>query len=88
MQHNYKTMETTNTVENLYRILIAMNNIKPIDRSNYFNHYYQELNYRIYCERQANNRKECIPFELFIESDYMKSTDGNIHWIDGKYNPV
>jgi hypothetical protein len=65
-----------------------MNNIKPIDRSNYFNHYYQELNYRIYSEHQANNRKECIPFELFIESDYMKSTDGNIHWIDGKYNPV
>jgi hypothetical protein len=74
-------METTNTLENLYRILIAMNNIKPIDRSNYFNRYYQELNYRIYCERQANDCKECISFELFIES--MEDT---VYWIDGKYS--
>lgn len=36
-------METTLTIENLLAIFQAMDRIKPIDRSDYFNNYYQEL---------------------------------------------
>ena len=36
-------METTLTMENLLAIFQAMDRIKPIDRSDYFNNYYQEL---------------------------------------------
>ena len=35
-------METTLTMENLLAIFQAMDRIKPIDRSDYFNNYYQE----------------------------------------------
>jgi hypothetical protein len=34
-------METTLTMENLLAIFQAMDRIKPIDRSDYFNNYYQ-----------------------------------------------
>ena len=36
-------METTLTMENLLAIFQAMDRIKSIDRSDYFNNYYQEL---------------------------------------------
>ena len=36
-------METTLTMENLLAIFQAMDRIKPIDRSDYFNNYYQEI---------------------------------------------
>ncbi len=36
-------METSLTMENLLAIFQAMDRIKPIDRSDYFNNYYQEL---------------------------------------------
>ena len=36
-------METTLTMENLLAIFQAMDRIKPIDRSDYFNDYYQEI---------------------------------------------
>ena len=36
-------METSLTMENLLAIFQAMDRIKPIDRSDYFNDYYQEI---------------------------------------------
>ena len=36
-------METTLTMENLLAIFQAMDRIKPIDRSDYFNNYYREI---------------------------------------------
>ena len=36
-------METSLTMENLLAIFQAMDRIKPIDRSQYFNDYYQEI---------------------------------------------
>ena len=36
-------METTLTMENLLAIFQAMDRIKPIDRSEYFNDYYREI---------------------------------------------
>jgi hypothetical protein len=36
-------METTLTLENIDAIICAMNKIKLIDRSEYFNNYYAEL---------------------------------------------
>jgi hypothetical protein len=36
-------METTLTLENIDAIIQAMNKIKKIDRSEYFNNYYAEL---------------------------------------------
>ena len=36
-------METTLTMENLLDILRAMQKIKPIDRSEYFEKYYNEI---------------------------------------------
>lgn len=36
-------METTLTMENLLSIFQAMDRIKPIDRSDYFNNYYREI---------------------------------------------
>lgn len=58
-------METSLTVENIHAIIQAMNKIKHLDRSEYFNNYYAECHYRIYCEEQAFSRKECMPFESF-----------------------
>jgi hypothetical protein len=36
-------MNTTLTLENIEAIIQAMNKIKPIDRSEYFNNYYGEV---------------------------------------------
>ena len=36
-------METSLTMENLLAIFQAMDRIKPIDRSEYFNDYYREI---------------------------------------------
>ena len=36
-------METSLTMENLLAIFQAMDRIKPIDRSDYFNDYYREI---------------------------------------------
>ena len=36
-------METSLTIENLLAIFQAMDRIKPIDRSEYFNDYYREI---------------------------------------------
>jgi hypothetical protein len=36
-------METTLTMENLLAIFQAMDRIKPVDRSEYFNDYYREI---------------------------------------------
>jgi hypothetical protein len=39
--------QDTNTLDNLYSILNAMNEIAPIDRSDYFNAYMSEVRQRI-----------------------------------------
>jgi NurA-like 5'-3' nuclease len=39
--------QETNTLENLYTILKSMNEIAPIDRSDYFNNYMSEVEWRI-----------------------------------------
>jgi len=39
-------MNTTLTLENIQAIIEAMNKIKPIDRSEYFNNYYAEVTER------------------------------------------
>ena len=36
-------MKTTLTMENLLAIFQAMDRIKPVDRSDYFNDYYREI---------------------------------------------
>jgi len=46
-------METTLTMENLLLIFQAMDRIKPIDRSEYFNNYYQELISRLQTESKV-----------------------------------
>lgn len=48
-------METTLTTENLLYILIAMKRIKPIDRSDYFNNYYQEVVTRLENEQKMKS---------------------------------
>jgi hypothetical protein len=58
-------METTNTTENLLGILMAMKKIRPIDQSDYFKKYFEEVEYRIYVEQQGYKREECISFEEF-----------------------
>lgn len=45
-------METSLTIENLLAIFQAMDRIKPIDRSDYFNNYYREI-----VERLQNEQK-------------------------------
>jgi hypothetical protein len=61
-------MNTTLTLENIKAIIEAMDKIRPIDRSGYFNNYYAELNYRIYAEETIKQGKECMPFEVFRQS--------------------
>jgi hypothetical protein len=58
-------MNTTLTLENIKAIIEAMDKIKPIDRSEYFNNYYAELKYRIYVEERGKQGKECGSFSLF-----------------------
>ena len=48
-------METTLTMENLLAIFQAMARIKPIDRSDYFNNYYQEIVRRIQDEQKMKS---------------------------------
>ena len=47
-------METTLTIENLLAIFQAMDRIKPIDRSDYFNDYYQEIVSRLSEQEKVN----------------------------------
>lgn len=48
-------METTLTMENLLAIFQAMDRIKPIDRSDYFNNYYQEIVRRLQDEQKMKS---------------------------------
>ena len=48
-------METTLTMENLLAIFQAMERIKPIDRSDYFNNYYQEIVSRLQDEQKVKS---------------------------------
>ena len=48
-------METTLTMENLLAIFQAMARIEPIDRSDYFNNYYQEIVRRIQDEQKMKS---------------------------------
>ena len=48
-------METTLTMENLLAIFQAMDRIKPIDRSDYFNNYYQEIVSRLQNEQKMKS---------------------------------
>jgi hypothetical protein len=67
-------METTLTMENLLLIFQAMDRIKPIDRSEYFNNYYQELISRLQTESKV---KEWIEGNLnLIVQDNRQETDG------------
>ena len=47
-------METTLTMENLLAIFQAMDRIKPIDRSDYFNDYYREIVSRLQEQEKVN----------------------------------
>lgn len=48
-------METTLTMENLLAIFQAMDRIKAIDRSDYFNNYYQEIVSRLQDEQKVKS---------------------------------
>jgi hypothetical protein len=48
-------METSLTMENLLAIFQAMDRIKPIDRSDYFNNYYQEIVRRLQDEQKMKS---------------------------------
>ena len=48
-------METSLTMENLLAIFKAMDRIKPIDRSDYFNDYYQEVVRRLQDEQKMKS---------------------------------
>lgn len=48
-------METSLTMENLLAIFQAMDRIKPIDRSDYFNNYYQEVVRRLQDEQKMKS---------------------------------
>jgi hypothetical protein len=54
-------METTLTMENLLAIFQAMDRIKPIDRSDYFNNYYREIVSRL---QEQEKVKEWIESNL------------------------
>ena len=54
-------METTLTMENLLAIFQAMDRIKPIDRSDYFNDYYREIVSRL---QEQEKVKEWIESNL------------------------
>jgi uncharacterized protein (DUF2236 family) len=47
-------MKTTLTMENLLAIFQAMDRIKPIDRSEYFNDYYREIVSRLQEQEKVN----------------------------------
>ena len=54
-------MKTTLTMENLLAIFQAMDRIKPIDRSDYFNNYYREIVSRL---QEQEKVKEWIESNL------------------------
>jgi hypothetical protein len=72
-------METTLTMENLLAIFQAMDRINPIDRSEYFNNYYQELVSRLQTEVKV---KEWIESKLKLtiheQSGNSQETDGGL----------
>ena len=47
-------METSLTMENLLAIFQAMDRIKPVDRSEYFNDYYREIVSRLSEQAKVN----------------------------------
>ena len=53
-------METTLTMENLLAIFQAMDRIKPIDRSDYFNNYYREIVSRLQEQEKVKEWIESI----------------------------
>jgi hypothetical protein len=65
-------METTLTMENLLAIFQAMDRINPIDRSEYFNNYYQELISRLQTESKV---KEWIEgnLNLIVQGNKQKT---------------
>jgi hypothetical protein len=74
-------METTLTMENLLLIFQAMDRIKPIDRSEYFNNYYQELISRLQTESKV---KEWIEGNLnLIVQGNSQETDRDRQEFDG-----
>lgn len=63
-------ISATLTKENLEAILKAMENVKPIDRSEYFNNYFAEVKHRLYCIEQMENGKESVlEFHNFLLSN-------------------
>ena len=70
-------METTLTMENLLAIFQAMDRIKPIDRSKYFNDYYQEIVSRLSEQAKVNE---------WIESN-LKLTSPETSQQDEKLSP-
>lgn len=72
-------METTLTMENLLAIFQAMDRIKPIDRSDYFNNYYQELVSRL---QEQEKVKQWIEGNLKLtgqeQSGNSRETDGGL----------
>ena len=67
-------METTLTMENLLAIFQAMDRIKPIDRSEYFNDYYREIVSRL---QEQEKVKEWIEGNLKLtgQEDEMLSPE-------------
>jgi hypothetical protein len=63
-------METTLTMENLLAIFQAMDRIKPIDRSDYFNNYYQEVVGRL---QEQEKVKEWIESNLKLTGQEKES---------------
>jgi uncharacterized protein (DUF2236 family) len=63
-------METTLTMENLLAIFQAMDRIKPIDRSEYFNDYYREIVSRL---QEQEKVKEWIESNLKLTGQEKES---------------
>ena len=62
-------METSLTMENLLAIFQAMDKIKPIDRSEYFNDYYSEIVSRLQEQEKVNQ---------WIESNFKLTGQGTV----------
>jgi len=61
-------MKTTLTMENLLAIFQAMDRIKPIDRSDYFNNYYREIVSRLSEQAKVNEWIESKVNQLVQET--------------------
>lgn len=73
-------METSLTIENLLLIFQAMDRIKPIDRSDYFNNYYQEIVSRL---QDESKMKGYIESQLFkAQQDSTEIETDNAHVIE------